>query len=177
MKLFFGVDKMLRPFCWKCASKITESNGGNSSSLIGCKEEDKIHNYSDAEKLCPLMEKNMSKKVVIVLSGGTVYLSEKPNDIEIEIRDHDIEGDWDPDNKQCKTDNDGDRYQEIIFPAKDKKTTVEFLPMTEDEPITMTNYYQCENCHTKWQDEWSCACDDECPKCGVIHSPYKSEDI
>jgi hypothetical protein len=45
-----------QPFCWKCASKITESNGDGSSSLVGCKEEENIHNYSDAEKLCPVIK-------------------------------------------------------------------------------------------------------------------------
>ena len=40
------------------------------------------------------------------------------------------------------------------------------------------NFYQCPDCHTKWQDEWSCICNDDCPKCGCRHiEPYKSEDI
>lgn len=26
--------------------------------------------------------------------------------------------------------------------------------------------YECEECGCEWQQEWSCACDDECPSCG-----------
>ena len=47
-----------QPFCWKCSAKIVKLNSDNSSfSLIGCKDEKNIHNYSDAEKLCPLFVK------------------------------------------------------------------------------------------------------------------------
>lgn len=39
------------------------------------------------------------------------------------------------------------------------------------------NMYVCE-CGTKWEDEWSCACDDECPICGASdYSPIDSEDL
>lgn len=27
--------------------------------------------------------------------------------------------------------------------------------------------YRCTNCGHKWEDIWSCACDDECPECGT----------
>ena len=54
-----------QPFCWKCVSKITKPNDDNSFSLIGCKEEKNIHNYSDADKMCPLIyspiDKNLEK--------------------------------------------------------------------------------------------------------------------
>ena len=40
------------------------------------------------------------------------------------------------------------------------------------------NHYHCTDCVTKWTDEWSCCCDDDCPKCGSRHwSPYESEDL
>lgn len=40
------------------------------------------------------------------------------------------------------------------------------------------NYYECDRCGHKWQDEWSCTCDDDCPKCGARHmSPYNSDDL
>ncbi len=26
-------------------------------------------------------------------------------------------------------------------------------------------FYECD-CGNTWEDEWSCACDDECPECG-----------
>ena len=39
------------------------------------------------------------------------------------------------------------------------------------------NHYECELCDTTWDDEWSCACDDECPSCWRAISPYASEII
>jgi transcription initiation factor IIE alpha subunit len=40
------------------------------------------------------------------------------------------------------------------------------------------NYYICARCHSKWSDEWSCMCDDDCPHCGARHmSPYDSDDL
>lgn len=38
-----------------------------------------------------------------------------------------------------------------------------------------TNFFKCVDCDTKWVDEWSCACDDECPQCGTVMTPYESE--
>lgn len=37
------------------------------------------------------------------------------------------------------------------------------------------NHYRCEYCGTEWEDQWSCACDDECPGCGRDISPYSFE--
>lgn len=40
------------------------------------------------------------------------------------------------------------------------------------------NFYHCDDCDTKWEDEWSCCCDDECPTCGSSDwSPYESDDL
>ena len=40
------------------------------------------------------------------------------------------------------------------------------------------NFYHCGDCGTSWEDEWSCCCDDECPKCGSSDwLPYESEDL
>lgn len=40
------------------------------------------------------------------------------------------------------------------------------------------NSYQCDDCGTSWEDEWSCCCDDECPNCGSGDwSPYESQDL
>jgi hypothetical protein len=48
--------KRKMPMCWKCKSKIIELNSDNNSfTLTGCKEEKDIHDYSDAEKKCPLI--------------------------------------------------------------------------------------------------------------------------
>lgn len=37
------------------------------------------------------------------------------------------------------------------------------------------NHYRCEDCDEDWSDAWCCCCDDECPTCGVDHSPEESE--
>jgi hypothetical protein len=42
----------------------------------------------------------------------------------------------------------------------------------------LLNFYRCDRCHRVWTDEWSCACDDECPRCGQRDmSPFDSEDL
>ena len=38
------------------------------------------------------------------------------------------------------------------------------------------NQYHCEACHTSWQDEWSCACNDRCPTCNAEIDPEDSID-
>ena len=49
--------------------------------------------------------------------------------------------------------------------------------MSETEPLFL-NHYTCDRCGYEWQDEWSCACDDDCPSCGARHmSPHESEQI
>ncbi len=41
------------------------------------------------------------------------------------------------------------------------------------------NHYRHDDCPVepgiKWDDEWTAACDDECPACGCAISPYRSE--
>ena len=40
------------------------------------------------------------------------------------------------------------------------------------------NFYKCDQCRRRWTDEWSCMCDDECPRCGARDmTPYNSEDL
>lgn len=38
------------------------------------------------------------------------------------------------------------------------------------------NFYECGRCGEKWEDVWTATCDDDCPKCGLTMTPYKSED-
>ena len=47
------------PMCWKCASRITTDNNDkwNGKTFVGCKDNDDIHDYDDAQKLCPLLDK------------------------------------------------------------------------------------------------------------------------
>lgn len=40
------------------------------------------------------------------------------------------------------------------------------------------NHYVCGRCDSVWTDEWSCMCDDDCPRCGARHmTPFKSDDL
>ena len=39
------------------------------------------------------------------------------------------------------------------------------------------NFYRCEKCGKSWEDAWDSMCDDECPQCGTVYFPYKSENI
>jgi hypothetical protein len=42
----------------------------------------------------------------------------------------------------------------------------------------LLNEYVCGECGYSWTDEWSCACDDDCPNCGSRHyPPVDSEDL
>ena len=48
-----------------------------------------------------------------------------------------------------------------------------YLPTdTDGEPCRFTNHYRCDDCNVEWSDQWSCACDDECPECGADISPH-----
>ncbi len=37
-------------------------------------------------------------------------------------------------------------------------------------------YYVCPRCATEWTDEWSCLCNDRCPKCALEIIPVSWED-
>jgi DNA-directed RNA polymerase subunit RPC12/RpoP len=39
------------------------------------------------------------------------------------------------------------------------------------------NEYRCDDCNEEWEDTWSSACDDECPKCGTATSPHESNEV
>jgi hypothetical protein len=167
-------DKKI-PMCGKCASKVMEQVDNNSQKLVGCLESNSIFNYEDAKVLCPLLRD--PNKVLIIINQGVAQLIYKPDNVEVEIRDYDVEGDWDEENIGCKVDHEDCRYQEMIFPVEDIDLGSENEKVEEDEPIKYVNYYRCPDCNEEWQDEWSCACDDECPTCSISYSPYKSLDI
>jgi hypothetical protein len=38
-------------------------------------------------------------------------------------------------------------------------------------------YYRHDECDTSWTDEWSCACNDHCPKCDEEIEPYNWADL
>ncbi len=57
-------------------------------------------------------------KVLIIIQGGVAHVSEKPDDVELEIRDYDVEAIDAEQDDRCKQDEEEDWYQEMLFPAK-----------------------------------------------------------
>ena len=47
----------------------------------------------------------------------------------------------------------------------------------QPQELRFVNHYHCDACDVEWEDEWSCMCDDECPECGVAHTPYQSDEL
>ena len=39
------------------------------------------------------------------------------------------------------------------------------------------NFYECVRCGEKWEDEWSCMCNDRCPVCHTEMTPSMSFDL
>jgi len=37
--------------------------------------------------------------------------------------------------------------------------------------------YECSRCRTMWSDEWSCACNDRCPKCNAEIEPFDYDNL
>ena len=46
-----------------------------------------------------------------------------------------------------------------------------------ESPRWLRNFYQCEGCGTAWTEEWSCECNDRCPKCRLETEAHDSIDI
>lgn len=38
-------------------------------------------------------------------------------------------------------------------------------------------YYDCPECGESWTDEWSCACNDRCPRCNIECEPESWDDL
>lgn len=47
---------------------------------------------------------------------------------------------------------------------------------SDGEPCRFTNHYHCDRCDIEWSDQWSCACNDRCPKCDRETEPYESDE-
>ena len=109
------------PFCWKCASKIQTLTKDDGFVLDGCTECKEIHSYDDAKKMCPLIFFPENKVLITISDGGVAQIEYKPDGIEVEIRDYDIQGadEFPEDRPDCKQDNEGSWYQEMIFPIKE----------------------------------------------------------
>jgi hypothetical protein len=48
---------------------------------------------------------------------------------------------------------------------------------SDGEPCRFVNHYHCEECDQTWSDQWSCACNDECPSCGAEIEPTESTEL
>jgi hypothetical protein len=53
--------------------------------------------------------------------------------------------------------------------------TADDKPEPEDES-RYTNSYLCPNDQTRWDDDWSCMCNDRCPSCDAEIEPYATTD-
>lgn len=50
-------------------------------------------------------------------------------------------------------------------------------PKPEPEQPLFRNFYRHDQCDAEWEDQWSCMCNDSCPKCGAEIEPYESEPL
>lgn len=48
-----------------------------------------------------------------------------------------------------------------------------FAPPPEIQPAIL-NRYVCPECGHRWHDYWSCAVDDDCPRCETVCAPEES---
>jgi len=44
-------------------------------------------------------------------------------------------------------------------------TEIQVLSDVKTKVLLFRNHYRCPKCGAKWDDVWSCACNDECPNC------------
>lgn len=70
--------------------------------------------------------------------------------------------------------NFNEKLQELESHLFQESTDIE-----EEEGQKYLNHYECDQpgCGEVWDDEWSCMCDDRCPKCNTPMSPIRSEEI
>lgn len=67
---------------------------------------------------------------------------------------------------------DFERSLRPVLPASDAHGGRSVTP-DGDEPNAFHNFYRCD-CGAEWEDWWSCACNDHCPKCHREIEPYES---
>jgi hypothetical protein len=53
---------------------------------------------------------------------------------------------------------------------------MDFEVEEEEDKDRYTNHYLCPNDSTRWDDNWSCMCNDRCPNCDAEIEPYASTD-
>lgn len=61
------------------------------------------------------------------------------------------------------TDSDEDDARSMARQLSDRLAELD----AEDEERWLNIEYGCPNCGHDWEDQWSCACDSECPECGT----------
>jgi hypothetical protein len=64
--------------------------------------------------------------------------------------------------------------QEGEFP---RVTPARYIDAIDIADHTYRNHYHCDRCDVEWEDEWSCMCNDRCPRCNVETEPYQSDDL
>jgi hypothetical protein len=47
----------------------------------------------------------------------------------------------------------------------------------EEAVMRFRNHYHCKKCREKWTSDWDSTCDDECPSCGTVYTPVRSQDL
>ena len=45
------------------------------------------------------------------------------------------------------------------------------------KPVKFRNSYECSECGHKWEDVWTCQCNDRCPKCNIEIQPSQSVEV
>ena len=91
-----------------------------SKTYDATKEEDRYH-VKVEDKIYVIFEEselNFVSPIEIILSGGCVQSVSNPSDSEIIIRDYDIDEEDAKGNPNALQDEDGDWYQNMVFPPK-----------------------------------------------------------
>jgi len=66
------------------------------------------------------------------------------------------------------------RTQAILTNAIAQKLAPFNNPPEPEQETIWQNKYECSECGERWEDEWSCPCNDRCPCCNAEIEPYES---